>query len=338
MRTGSIVARFQSRTRARVWLGLTTGLFLGAVAQAQPQRTATAEAIIIEGFVIRVTVTDGGAGYLLPPTVTISGGGGSGATAVATVANGAVVRIEVMNAGRNYVTRPLVEIGPPSPPEAAVLESVRLQSVVTIRGKVGTTNWILAADVLAPNTWRVLTNLVVTRSPYVFIDTEAAMSQRYYRVATGPPAPPFPVDAGLFDWIAPGTLRSRSLESDTRGGTDEAPQTQLTLTQGFFLRRYEVTRREYLSVIGSKPSHSAGNPNGPAEIMSSQDIVNYCARLTTCEREAGRLPAGWAYRLPTEAEHAYASLAVAAHPSNSHTPDQRQNDIGTRVVLALEEP
>jgi len=58
-----------------------------------------------------------GAGYLnspsLPPVVTISGGGGSGATAVASVANGIVTHITLTNAGAGFVTAPTVSIAPP---------------------------------------------------------------------------------------------------------------------------------------------------------------------------------------------------------------------------------
>jgi hypothetical protein len=49
-----------------------------------------------------ITVTNGGSGYGSPPTVTISGGSGTGATAVAVVNNGTITAINLTNPGRGY--------------------------------------------------------------------------------------------------------------------------------------------------------------------------------------------------------------------------------------------
>jgi hypothetical protein len=59
---------------------------------AQAQRIATAVAIVANGSVARISVTDGGSGYFIIPTVTLVGGG-TDATAIAEVASGAVSRI-----------------------------------------------------------------------------------------------------------------------------------------------------------------------------------------------------------------------------------------------------
>ncbi len=94
---------------ASAWLGI----FLSS---AHAQRSATATPTVANGFVIAVTITDGGTGYTNAPQVTISGGGGSGAVAIATVLNGSVDKVIVQNAGSGYTGIPAVVIdSPPAP-------------------------------------------------------------------------------------------------------------------------------------------------------------------------------------------------------------------------------
>ncbi len=57
-----------------------------------------------------ISVTAGGSGYTTAPTVTISGGGGTGALATATVSGGAVTKISVLYKGFGYTTAPTVTI------------------------------------------------------------------------------------------------------------------------------------------------------------------------------------------------------------------------------------
>jgi formylglycine-generating enzyme required for sulfatase activity len=205
-----------------------------------------------------------------------------------------------------------VVISDPPPPEAPVLEGVRLQSALTIRGWVGTTNWILYADALTPWAWTVLTNLVVPSSPYVFVDPEALPLRRFYQVAAGaspPTVPTFTPDLPRYVYIPAGTFAMGSPGTEQDRFDWEGPQTVVTLTKGFWMGRYEVTQAEYLAVMGSNPSFYTGNLNRPVEQVSWSDATNYCSKLTAQERSAGRLPAGWAYRLPTEAEWEYAARA-----------------------------
>ncbi len=62
------------------------------------------------GAVTGITGLAGGSGYTSPPTVTISGGGGSGATALATVVNGSVHDVVITNPGSGYTSAPGVTI------------------------------------------------------------------------------------------------------------------------------------------------------------------------------------------------------------------------------------
>lgn len=57
-----------------------------------------------------IAVTAGGSGYTTAPTVTISGGGGTGALATATVSGGAVTKISVLYKGFGYTTAPTIAI------------------------------------------------------------------------------------------------------------------------------------------------------------------------------------------------------------------------------------
>ena len=90
---------------------------------------------------------------------------------------------------------------------------------------------------------------------------------------------------------------------------DEGPQTTVTIRHGFWMGKYEVTQAEYLAVMGKNPSHFTGDETRPVDSVTWADATEYCAQLTKRERTAGRIAAGLAYRLPTEAEWEYACRA-----------------------------
>ncbi|HOY58437.1 MAG TPA: formylglycine-generating enzyme family protein [Verrucomicrobiota bacterium] len=110
-------------------------------------------------------------------------------------------------------------------------------------------------------------------------------------------------------WIPLGTFTMGSPPSERYRYSDEGPQTVVTLTKGFWLGKYEVTQREYLAVMGTNPSHFTGDLDRPVETVTWHNATNYCGKLTEQERAAGRLPAGYEYRLPTEAQWEYACRA-----------------------------
>jgi hypothetical protein len=78
---------------------------VSAINQATCTVTAT-EHCGVNGFVIN----DPGAGYSSPPTVTLSGGTGSGATASAVIGNGSIIEIAVTTPGSGYTTAPTVTL------------------------------------------------------------------------------------------------------------------------------------------------------------------------------------------------------------------------------------
>ena len=74
---------------------------------------ATATANLSGQFVTSYAIISGGRGYVYAPTVTILGGGGSGATATAAITGGVVTSISPVNAGTGYISAPTVSVSPP---------------------------------------------------------------------------------------------------------------------------------------------------------------------------------------------------------------------------------
>lgn len=75
---------------------------------------ATASGTVSYGFVVSLTVLNGGSGYATAPAVTITDPTGTGASATATISGGVVVGITVQNTGHGYSTTPSITIAAPS--------------------------------------------------------------------------------------------------------------------------------------------------------------------------------------------------------------------------------
>lgn len=94
------------------------------------------------------------------------------------------------------------------------------------------------------------------------------------------------------------------------GSSDERPPTRVTISRPFFLAATEVTQAQWTAVMGgSNPSNFIGDTL-PVENVSWDDAMAFCKKLTERERAAGRLPAGWRFTLPTEAQWEYACRAA----------------------------
>ena len=146
-------------------------------------------------------------------------------------------------------------------------------------------------------------------------------------------------------WIPAGNFTIGSPASEPLRRADEAPQTKVTLTKGFWLGKTHVTVGQWKSVMGrdvrgqllhmiaddalydlggkrqtkraymgfSRENASQYLANEDADLpmyfVSWDDAVEFCRRLNALERAAGRLPAGYEYDLPTEAQWEYAARA-----------------------------
>ncbi len=110
-------------------------------------------------------------------------------------------------------------------------------------------------------------------------------------------------------WIPPGEFLMGTPPSDTNRTASELPQFQVRFTHGFWIGQHEVTQAEYQNLTCTNPAAFPSDLENPVEKVSWLEAAAYCVRLTQRERETGRLPDGYAYRLPTEAEWEYAARA-----------------------------
>jgi formylglycine-generating enzyme required for sulfatase activity len=202
---------------------------------------------------------------------------------------------------------------------------LQLYPSLLINGEVGTVHAIQFTTNLALPFWDPLVLVELTNNPHLHVDTTApAGEQRFYRTVAIAPAsfeellllPDseqsfFRTAIGLPELIQidPGNFLIGSPATEAGRGSDEGPQTLVTLTRSFYLGKYEVTQAEYAKVIGINSSAFPSNPNLPMEMVSWTDATTFCTKLTQREASAGRLPAGFVYRLPTEAEWEYACRA-----------------------------
>ena len=110
-------------------------------------------------------------------------------------------------------------------------------------------------------------------------------------------------------WIPPGTFLMGNPANDLITDAYATPQTKVNLTRGFWMSRFPVTQKQFETLMGTNPSNHKGDPNLPVEMVTWYEAVNYCSKLNAEEKIAGRLPKGYVYRLPTDAEWEYACRA-----------------------------
>lgn len=113
-----------------------------------------------------------------------------------------------------------------------------------------------------------------------------------------------------FRWIEPGIFLMGSPETDPERFSDEGPQHQVTLTQGFWLADTACTQALWLAVVGGKKlSHFKGDDELPVENVSWNDVMEkFMPRLQAL------LPEGVEATLPSEAQWEYACRAGTQTP------------------------
>ncbi len=115
--------------------------------------------------------------------------------------------------------------------------------------------------------------------------------------------------------VAAGTYTIGSPNNEPGRDGDEL-QHRVSITRGYWLAETEVTQAQWRAVMKTAPwsgqDYAKDGASLAASYLSWTDAVEFCAKLTAAERAAGRLPEGYAYCLPTEAEWEVACRAGSA--------------------------
>ncbi len=210
---------------------------------------------------------------------------------------------------------------------APVITDTALVPRFTIQSDLGVTNQIQYSTSLSETNWVVLTNLVVTESPYWFVDVDApTVPRRFYRVlalGTNSPAPP-----GMA-LIPAGSFVMGNCMDPGEGSSNELPLHTVNVS-AFYMDKNLVSYTLWSDVYQWAVAHgyafdsggSAKAANHPVHSIYWNDCVKWCNARS--EKE-GRVPAyytdaglsvryrtgqlvalyvNWSsgYRLPTEAE------------------------------------
>lgn len=111
-------------------------------------------------------------------------------------------------------------------------------------------------------------------------------------------------------WCPAGTFKMGSpVEENGRAKEGEVIH-EVTLTEGFWIGRHEITQAQWAAVMEGNPSLlTKTGPDAPVENISWDQAIDFCGKLTDQERFLGLVPAGWEYSLPTFAQWQYACRA-----------------------------
>ena len=212
---------------------------------------------------------------------------------------------------------------------APVITDTAMVPRFTIQSDLGVTNQIQYCTNLNQTNWVVLTNLVVTQSPYWFVDAGAPPApRRFYRVLALGTNSPVPPGMAL---IPAGSFTMGNCMDPNEGYSNELPLHTVHVS-AFYMDKYLVTKSLWdtvyqWAVTNGYSFDNAGFGKGashPVQTIDWYDCVKWCNARSEQE---GRTPAyytsaaqttvyrsgqtnvetncvNWSsgYRLPTEAE------------------------------------
>ena len=103
-----------------------------------------------------------------------------------------------------------------------------------------------------------------------------------------------------FVHIPAGSFTMGTPDNEPDRNSDESPVHKVTISNPYYIGKYEVTQAQYVALMGNNPSKFKGR-NLPVDSVTWPEAVEFCKKL--CEMT------GYKYRLPTEAEWEYACRA-----------------------------
>ena len=115
-----------------------------------------------------------------------------------------------------------------------------------------------------------------------------------------------------------GTFMMGATSEMKNPNSNEKPVHQVTLTNDYYMGKYEVTQALWQAVMGSNPSNFKGD-NLPVEEVSWNDCQEFISKLNSLT--------GRKFRLPTEAEWEYAARGGKKSRSYQYSGSSNISDV-----------
>jgi len=132
-------------------------------------------------------------------------------------------------------------------------------------------------------------------------------------------------------WCPAGRFTFGSPRSEPERRPGET-QVTVTLSNGFWMGKYEVTQADWKRIVGKLPGPATAElpeqDDLPVGNVNFAEAEGFCKKLTELARAADEIPEGWEFRLPTEAQWEYACRAgTTTATSFGDTIDSKQANI-----------